>query len=143
MIILDTNVISEIVKVTGQAETRVLTWVGSQPFGSLATTAVTYGESLAGFKMLAPTIQTTRKQQIFERLMLSLFDGRILPFDSDAARAYADIMRKRRLTGTPIAHADAQIAAIARLRGLPVATRDRDFATCGIDVINPWDYTGR
>lgn len=67
------------------------------------------------------------------------FEGRILSFDSAAARAYAAIAVERRSAGRPISHADFQIAAIARSRGASVATRDvDDFAGCGIDVVNPW-----
>ena len=67
------------------------------------------------------------------------YGGRILPFDSYAAQAYAVIAASRRAAGHPINHADCQIAAIARSLGASVATRDvNDFAGCGIDVINPW-----
>lgn len=65
--------------------------------------------------------------------------GRILPFDSAAARAYATIAATRRTAGRPIAEADCQIAAIALAHGGPVATRNTpDFEGCGIDLINPW-----
>jgi predicted nucleic acid-binding protein len=67
------------------------------------------------------------------------FEGRILPFDTDAAKTYAEIAAGRRSAGRPIADADCQIAAIARAAGMPVVTRNtRDFDGCGIDVINPW-----
>ncbi len=67
------------------------------------------------------------------------FAGRILPFDSDAARAYAVIAAERRAAGDPISQADCQIAAIALSRGAAVATRDASgFSGCGIEVINPW-----
>lgn len=65
--------------------------------------------------------------------------GRVLPFDPDAASAYADIAAGRRLGGQPISQLDAQIAAIARSRGGVLATRNmRDFVDCGIEVIDPW-----
>lgn len=67
------------------------------------------------------------------------FDGRILPFDSAAARAYAVIAAARRAAGHPISHADCQIAAIARCRGASVATRDvDDFEGIRIELIDPW-----
>ena len=67
------------------------------------------------------------------------FAGRILPFDSAAARAYAVIAATRRAIARPLARADGQIAAIARSRGMPVATRNtRDFTDTGINLINPW-----
>ncbi len=67
---------------------------------------------------------------------------RILPFDRDAARAYADIVAGRRQSGRPMAPFDAQIAAITRSRDAGVVTRnERDFSDCGIKVINPWSLT--
>ena len=67
------------------------------------------------------------------------FAGRLLPFDREAARAYAEIGVTRCAAGLPIHHADCQIAAIARSRNAGIATRNvKDFEGCGIDVINPW-----
>ena len=69
----------------------------------------------------------------------SLFVGRVLPFDSDAARAYAEIVAARRTAGHPSAQADCQIAAIARSQGMTVTTRNvRDFMDTGIDIMDPW-----
>ena len=74
-----------------------------------------------------------------ERTLGSLFSGRVLPFDSTAARFYAEIAAIRRAAGRPISQADCQIAAIARSRGMAVATRNvQDFSDTGIDVIDPW-----
>jgi toxin FitB len=68
------------------------------------------------------------------------FAGRILGFDSAAAREFADIAATRRHVGRPIAQADAQIAAIVRSRGAALATRNSaDFTQCGISVVNPWE----
>ncbi len=67
------------------------------------------------------------------------FENRVLPFDSGAARAYADIAARRRSTGHPIAPADCQIAAIARSRRMAVATRNvRDFEDVDIEIVDPW-----
>lgn len=68
------------------------------------------------------------------------FQGRVLPFDSLAAKAYAEIASQRRAAGRPIAEADCQIAAIARTTDAPIATRNvKDFDGCGDRVINPWN----
>jgi len=65
--------------------------------------------------------------------------GRILPSDTETALAYPEIVAARRQGGHPISQIDAQIAAITRSRGARLATRNvRDFADCGIEVINPW-----
>ena len=67
------------------------------------------------------------------------FANRILPFDSDAARAYTVIAASRRVGGRPIAEADCQIAAITRSRGMALTTRNlRDFEDMGIEVLDPW-----
>ena len=67
------------------------------------------------------------------------FGGRILPFDSAAARAYAEIAANRRRAGRPISEADCQIAAISRSRGAVLVTRNvRDFQGTGVDIVDPW-----
>ena len=67
------------------------------------------------------------------------FAGRLLAFDSPAARSYALIAAARRAAGQPIAQADGQIAATAYAHGAAVATRNvADFLGCGIAVIDPW-----
>ena len=67
------------------------------------------------------------------------FNGRILPFDSAAAKNYAVVAAARRAAGQPIAEADCQIAAIALANGAAVATRNvADILGCGIEVVDPW-----
>ncbi|HNB47181.1 MAG TPA: VapC toxin family PIN domain ribonuclease, partial [Burkholderiaceae bacterium] len=67
------------------------------------------------------------------------FAGRLLPFDSPAAMAYAEIVAARRAAGRPISQFDAQIAAIAFSRNVAVVTRNvADFEGCGVEVVNPW-----
>ena len=74
-----------------------------------------------------------------ENMLGEDFSGRILPFDSPAAVAFAEIAAERRQVGRPISQADAQIAAIARSRGAALATRNvPDFEGCGIEIVNPW-----
>ena len=74
-----------------------------------------------------------------ENLLREDFRGRILPFDSSAAVAFAEIAAERRQAGRPISQADAQIAAIARSRGSALATRNvPNFGGCGVEIINPW-----
>jgi toxin FitB len=143
MIILDTNVISELVKLAAQADRKVLQWAASQPLGSLSTTTISLGENLAGIRINAEGADIARKQLLFEQIMAKLCDGRIYPFDTMAARAYAELLRERRTLGRPISRLDAQIAAIARSRQLPIATRDADFLHCGIELINPWETQPR
>jgi hypothetical protein len=74
-----------------------------------------------------------------EKMFAEEFEGRILPFDEDAARAFAGIVAARDRAGCPISQFDAMIAAIARSHRAAVATRNTaDFHNCGVVVINPW-----
>src|SRR6266571_160182 len=112
MIVLDTNVLSEMMKASPSA--GVARWLAAQPATSLYTTAVTQAETLHGV-MLLPA---GRRRGAIEKAAEAMFDedfaGRVLPFGSDAARLYARIAADRRRAGRPISHFDAQIAAIAR-----------------------------
>ena len=73
-----------------------------------------------------------------ERTLGGLFARRVLPFDSGAARAYAEIVAACRSAGRSASQADCQIAAIPRSKGMAVATCNvRDFMDTGIDVIDP------
>lgn len=137
MILLDTNVISELMRPAPSA--AVENWVGNQPAASLFIAAVTEAELRYGLALL-PEGQRQRHLSLqAEAMFVEDFADRILPFDSAAAIAYARIAAGRRQAGRPIAQADAQIAAIAFSRGAIVATRNvADFEDCGIAVLNPW-----
>ena len=77
-----------------------------------------------------------------EAMLRDAFEDRVLPFDSDAARAYGHIAAKRRSSGRPVSPADCQIAAIAASRRMTVATRNvRDFEGMGIEIVDPWAAT--
>lgn len=137
MIVLDTNVLSAVMGPSPAA--AVLRWMAAQSAAGLFTTALSEAEILYGVALL-PKGRRRERLAAAVRLMLDEdMAGRVLPFDSDAARAYAAIAAERRRRGRPIATVDAQIAAIARSRGAAVATRNvADFADCGIDIIDPW-----
>lgn len=137
MFILDTNVISEIIRPT--AAQQVFNWVAQQPAEDLFLTSVSEAELRYGAAILPPG---HRKEVLLIQIdaMLQLdFAGRILPFDSEAAQAYATIASGRRASGLPISLADCLIAAICRSNGATIATRDTSgFRSCGIEVVNPW-----
>ena len=137
MIVLDTNVISGVMRV--EPDPEVLAWLDRQAPRSLYTTAVSEAEIRAGIAFLDRGRRKTGLLVAADRAFYSLFVGRVLPFDSRAALTYADIAASRRAVGRPISQADCQIAAITRSRGASVASRDtQGFAHCGIEVINPW-----
>lgn len=138
MILLDTNVISELMR-TEPAQI-VLDWFGNHDAADLFISAVTEAELRTGVAILPDGQRRDRLQAALDAMIDQDFRARVLPFDSPAARAYAGIAARRRAAGRPIAEADCQIAAIARAMGAPVATRNvKDFDGCGIRLINPWD----
>ncbi len=138
MVMIDTNIVSELMRAEPSAE--VLSWMDEQTPRELFVTAVTEAEVRTGIALLPEGRRRRGLAEACERAFGSLFAGRVLPFDSDAARTYAEIAAARRVLGRPVSQADCQIAAIARSRGMAVATRNvRDFGDMGIDIFNPWD----
>jgi predicted nucleic acid-binding protein len=137
MIVLDTNVLSELMK--AEPADNVREWTASQAASSLFITAVTQAEILYGVRLLADGRRRKSIAIAAKAMFDEDFNGRILAFDSDAATAYAEIAATRRSKGKPISQFDAQIASIARSTGAALATRTvSDFENCGIDLINPW-----
>lgn len=137
MILLDTNVVSELMRTS--PDPAVEAWSATQPAENLFFSAVGEAELRYGAAIL-PTGR--RRDTLFsdiEAMLQDAFGDRVLPFDSNAARHYGDIAATRRSAGRPVAPADCQIAAIARSRQLVVATRNvSDFANMGIELIDPW-----
>jgi hypothetical protein len=142
MIILDTNVLSEVVKPAPSAQ--VLRWLAAHPPERLFITTITQAEILYGLELLGSGKRRTALRAAVNAMFEEDFAGRILPFDAEAARAFAGIAADRRASGRPISQLDAQIAAIARSHGAAVATRNtHDFDDCGIKVLNPWSAAPR
>jgi len=136
MIVLDTNVLSEAMKPA--PDPAVARWMMRERGGDLFMTAVSEAEVSDGIAIL-PDGRRKRDLQTAAHSILALFAGRILPFDSSAAREFARIVADRRRLGRPIDSFDAQIAAIARARNMSLATRDtQDFADAGVPLIDPW-----
>jgi len=137
VILLDTNVLSELLRPV--PEPGVLGWLERQPAMSIYTTTVTQAEILLGVAVMPAGKRRNQLAAAVAAIFDEDFVERVLPFDGDAAVAFADIVAARRSLGTPISQFDAMIAALARSRGAQLATRnDRDFAHCGVDVVNPW-----
>jgi predicted nucleic acid-binding protein len=137
MILLDTNVISEPLKLS--ADAGVLAWIDAQSIATLYLSAISLAELRLGIAAL-PTGK--RKETLhlgLEQRILPLFADRILPFDASASQAYADILSTARAQGRAISTADGYIAATAKRHGFMVATRDASpFEAAGVTVINPW-----
>ncbi len=137
MFLIDTNVISELMWATPAPS--VLSWFSTQDPSTLYLSAVTEAELRTGIAILPAGQRREGLRAALDATIAEDFEGRILPFDTDAAKTYAEIASMRRAAGRPIADADCQIAAIARAGGATVATRNlRDFEGCGVDLVNPW-----
>ena len=135
MIIIDTNVISEMMR--EEPDVKVLAWTATA--GRLHTTAITLAEVEHGIARLPGG---RRRDQLTATAapVFAEFDDVIVPFDARAARRYGRIVADRERAGRPIASADAQIAAICASREATLATRNAgDFDATGIVLINPWE----
>ena len=136
MILLDTNVVSEAMKPAPDEAVRA--WLDEQAAETLFLSSVTIAELMFGIGALP---DGKRKERLTEALdgVMELFADRVLPFDVDAARRYADIAVKARAAGKGFPTPDGYIAAIAAARGFAVATRDTSaFVAAGVEVIDPW-----
>lgn len=138
MILLDTNVVSELMKAA--PEQSVLFWISAQPESSLYTTSITQADILHGIALLPSGKRRRAIEDAAHAMFTEEFKGRILGFGSDAASSYAHIAAERRRAGRPISSFDAQIAAIARSVGASIATRNvADFSGCRVGLVNPWE----
>ena len=137
MIVLDTNVVSETMKPEPQASVQA--WLDRQTSETLYLSSVTIAELLLGIRSLP----AGRRRKILDATLdglLALFGERVLPFDTDAARHFAELAVTARSAGKGFPTPDGYIAAIAASRGFIVATRDvSSFQAAGLKVINPWE----
>ncbi len=138
MILLDTNVLSELTRPRPSPE--VIAWLeGNEPF--LALPAIVLAELRYGIARL-PAGRRRSSLLKFWNMIRDRFRGRIFSFDERAAEAYGDLAAAADRAGTPVNVADGQIAAIALVHGMNVATRDiGDFEVSGVPLINPWNFT--
>lgn len=139
MIVLDTNVVSELMR--ARPAPAVLAWLQQSSSAGLYTTAVTVAEIRYG---IAGLPEGQRRESLHQAAneIFAAFPRQVLPFDLVAAGAYADVVAGRKRLGQPIDGFDAQIAAICRAQVATLATRNtKDFADTGIDVLDPWQTT--
>ena len=137
IVLLDTNVVSELMRKA--PDPAVEAWAAGQPLEDLFFSAVGEAELRYGAAILPEGRRREALSSDIERMLSDAFENRVLPFDSEAARAYADIATMRRSAGRAVALADCQIAAVARSRGMAIATRNvRDFQGLDIEIVDPW-----
>ena len=139
MIILDTNVISEVFK--PRPDAAVAQWMGSHPQELYFLTAITKAELLFGLACMPDGQRKRDLADVMSKFSKEKVPNPILTFDGSDAEQYADISAVRQRMGRRMGELDAQIAAIARSRSYAVATRDiQDFEECGVELINPWEF---
>jgi predicted nucleic acid-binding protein len=137
MIVLDTNVLSALMR--READSAVVTWLDLQPSESVWTTAVTIFEIRFGLELLATGRRKRLLEAAFSRALNEDFQGRILPFDRDAAEEAAHRAAERRAVGKPVDFRDIEIAGIVAARRGTLATRNaRHFQGLGIELVDPW-----
>ena len=137
MIVLDTNVVSEMMRPSPEAP--VIGWLNRQEAAALYVSTITVAEIGYGLQVMPAGKRRRSLEARFEKFVATGFAHRVLDFDMDAARSYGEIMGRRKKLGRPMGILDGQIAAIARAHGFVVATRNvRDFKECGLDIINPF-----
>ena len=136
-VLLGSNVVSELIRKA--PDPAVEAWAADHALEDLFFSAVGEAELRYGAAILPAGRRRTALVSDIERMLNDAFEDRVLPFDSEAPRAYADIVAMRRSAGRPVQPADCQIAAIARSREMAVATRNvRDFEDMDIEVVDPW-----
>ena len=138
MIVLDTNVVSELMRAAPDA--HLLRWFSSQAAEDLHITAVTTAELLYGIELISTSRRRDAVRAAAEKMFEGAFADRVLAFEDRAARAFSQIASSRRRQGKPIGEFDAQIAAITRVHGATLATRNPYvFEGCGVRLVNPWE----
>jgi predicted nucleic acid-binding protein len=137
MIVLDTNVVSEAMK--PEPHPAVRAWLNDQAAETLYLSSVTLAELLFGIAALPAGKRKDMPAQALDGL-LELFRDRVLPFDTDAARRYAELALTAKVGGRGFPTPDGYIAAIAASRDFIVASRDTaPYEAAGVSVINPWE----
>lgn len=136
MIVLDTNVLSALMKVT--PEPIVVSWLDNQPRSSIWITSITFLEVDFGIQTLPSGKKRSALRRSFE-LLLNLIEHRVVAFDAEAAEHAASLMARRQASGRPVELRDTMIAGIVLARRATLATRNVvHFKDAGLVVINPW-----
>jgi toxin FitB len=137
MILLDTNVISELMR--PRPDRAVLSWIQSYPRAELWTSSIVIAELLSGIELMPAGRKQDMLRESVEGMIAEDFQGQVLAFNVAASRLYGKIQAARRRIGRPIKEMDGLIAAVALLHRGTLATRNTaDFENCGVELVNPW-----
>jgi predicted nucleic acid-binding protein len=138
MFVLDTNILSAMMAPNPAPE--VAAFVSGQPAELLFTASICQAEILSGIAIMPDGRRRLDLEAAARAMFLVDFERRVLPFDIEAAIAYADIFAASRQVGRPAAIVDLMIAAVAYCRNASVVTRNTaDFEACGVATVNPWN----
>ena len=141
MIVLDTNVLSALMRV--DPDRAVVRWLNGLAAESIWTTSITLLEVQFGLDVLPDGERKTALQNAFHQAVYEDMQGRILDFDAPAAAAAGTIAARQRALGRPVDMRDAQIAGIIAARRATLATRNiRHFADTGLALVDPWGAAG-
>jgi toxin FitB len=137
MIILDTNVLSELMR--NKPDATVLGWLDRQAPQSIWITSVTYFESQLGLALLPTGRRRDALELAFADVLSKDLEDRVFPFDMKAAAEAAKLAAARQRAGRPVDIRDTQIAGIAQARRATLATRNlRHFDDLSVPVVDPW-----
>jgi predicted nucleic acid-binding protein len=137
VIVLDTNVVSELMRPSPEA--AVLAWINNQAAETLWLNSVVVSELLYGVARLPDGKRRAQLAQAVQTMLAEDFTDRVLPFGLEAAVVYADLVAMRERQGQPVDMADAQIAAICLAHGATLATRNtKHFEGLNLTLRNPW-----
>jgi predicted nucleic acid-binding protein len=138
MLLLDTNILSEIMR--PEPDRKVADWIVRQPSDELFTAAICQAEILSGLAITPAGRRRAQLEQAARAMFDDDFEGRILPFDTEAASSFAELFTARRKAGRPGGTIDLMLTAIARVRGASVVTRTvAHFKGAGVAIVNPWN----
>lgn len=141
MIILDTNVLSALMRAVPEAV--VVKWLDRQPAESIWITSITLFEARLGLALLPKGRHRQSLGLAFGRLLEEDLENRVLDFDPDAAAEAAALAAARQKAGRPVDVRDTLIAGIALARRAALATRNvKDFQDLKVPVIDPWGNGG-
>ena len=139
MIVLDTNVLSALM--LREPDSRVVTWLDRQPADAIWTTSITVFEISFGLALLPAGRRRRNLEDAFARAIAEDFEGRVLPFEEDAARNAAEQAARRQLIGRRVDFRDVEVAGIVAVKDAILATRNtRHFDGLGIQLIDPWKH---
>lgn len=137
MLILDTNVISELMR--SEPDRVFLQWFDAQDPRRFTTTSINWAELKAGVQRLPEGKRKTGLGRVLQEIHTRVLRNGILAFDEAVAECWAQLIAELEARGQPIGFADSQVAAIAMMHGYSVATRDvKPFMAAGVNVVNPW-----